>query len=209
MATATLPVSATAPAAPTAPGPLQPTAYKWTVEDFHWVKYGSQVWEGKKVLLIDGGLMEMPPPGPIHNTALGLADYLFKALFAQGHWVRIQMPLVFGINTDPIPDLAVVAGVPRSISTNPSTAVFVLEVSDSTVSFDTGEKASLYAAAGIADYRVIDVINRRVVVHRDPTADAKQKYGHAYASVNVLLPGQSLAPLAAASSPVAVFDLLP
>lgn len=211
MTTATLPASVppTAPAAPTIPSPLQPTTYKWTVEDFHWVKYGSQVWEGKKVLLIDGGLMEMPPPGPIHNTALSLADYLFKALFVQGFVVRIQMPLVFGINTDLLPDLAVVAGAPRSISTNPSTAVLVLEVSDSTLSFDTSEKASLYAAAGIADYWVIDVVNRRVVVHRGPTADPKQKYGHAYTSVNVLLPGQSLAPLAAPGSAVEVNDLLP
>ena len=114
MTTATLPISATptAPASPTAPSPVQPTAYRWTVEDFHWVKYGSQVWEGKKVLLIDGELIEMPPPGPLHNTALALADYLFKALFAQGFVVRIQMPLVFGINTDPLPDLAVVAGDP-------------------------------------------------------------------------------------------------
>jgi Uma2 family endonuclease len=205
MTTAALPTSAT----PTTPGPVQPTAYRWTVEEFHEVKYMGQVWEGKKVLLIDGGLIEMPPAGPLHNQALMLADYLFKALFAQGFVVRIQMPLVFGINTDPLPDLAVVAGVPRSISTNPPTAVLVLEVSDSTLSFDTGEKASLYAAAGVADYWVIDVVNRRVVVHRGPTADPKQKYGHAYASVNVLFPGQSLARLAATGSPVEVRDLLP
>jgi Uma2 family endonuclease len=212
MTTATLPISATPttpPPQPKTPGPVQPTPVKWTVEEFHQVKYMGQVWEGKKVILIDGGLIEMPPAGPLHNQALMLADYLFKALFAQGYVVRIQMPLVFGINTDPIPDLAVVAGAPRSISTNPSTAVLVLEVSDSSLSFDTGEKASLYAAAGIADYWVVDTINRRLIVHRDLTADAKQKYGHGYASVNVLLPGQSLAPLAAPTSNVEVNDLLP
>ena len=169
-----------------------------------------RVWEGKKVLLIDGELIEIPTAGPLHCTALGLADYLFKKIFAlPGYWVRIQMPLVLGINTDPIPDLAVILGEPRSISTNPTTAVLVLEVSDSTVTFDTGEKSSLYAAAGIADYWVIDVVNRRVVVHRGPTADAKQKYDHGYAAVNVLLPGQSLAPLAAPTSSVEVNDLLP
>jgi Uma2 family endonuclease len=213
MTTAALPTPATPTTPPPQPrspaGPVQPTTYKWTVEDFHWVKYGSQIWEGKKVLLIDGELFEMPLPGPLHNTALGLAYYLFMQLFSHGYWVRVQMPLVFGINTDPLPDLAIIPGAPRSVSTNPTSAVFVLEVSDSTLSFDTGEKASLYAAAGITDYWVIDVVNRRVVVHRNPTADAKQKYGHGYASVNVLLPGQSLAPLAAVNSPVTVNDLLP
>jgi Uma2 family endonuclease len=179
------------------------------VDEFHRVKYMGQVWEGKKVILIDGELIEMALPGPLHNTSLGLADIVFRVVFAQGYWIRTQMPLVFGINTDPLPDLAVIPGEPRSVSTNPSTAVLVVEVSDSTLSFDTGEKASLYAAAGIADYWVIDVAGRRVVVFRDPTADAKQKYGHGYMSVNVLLPGQSLAPLAASGSPVAVLDLLP
>jgi Uma2 family endonuclease len=210
MTTATLPASATpiAPAAP-APSPIQPTAYRWTVDDFHRVKDAGQVWEGKKVLLIEGGLIEMPPPGPLHDTALGLVYYQFMRVFAQGNWVRVQMGMVLGINTDPVPDLAVVPGEPRSYAATPTTAVLVVEVSDSSVSFDTGEKASLYAAAGIADYWVIDVVNRRVVVHRGPTPDAKQKYGHGYASVNVLLPGQSLAPLAAPGSPVEVLDLLP
>jgi hypothetical protein len=48
-----------------------------------------------------------------------------------------------------------------------------------------------------------------VLVHRSPAADPQQKYGHGYASVTVLLPGQALAPLAAPNAPVAAADLLP
>ncbi len=91
----------------------------------------------------------------------------------------------------------------------PSTAVLILEVSDTTFAFDTGEKASFYAAAGIADYWVVDLAGDRVLVYRAPAPDPKQKYGHAYTSLTVLLPGESLAPLAVAQSPVAASDLLP
>ncbi|MBX9626400.1 MAG: Uma2 family endonuclease [Gemmataceae bacterium] len=199
MATAALPL----PPPPVLPGPP-----RWTVDLFHRVK-GSGVWEGRKILLIDGELVEMPAPKPPHDIALSLADYLFKALFGPGHVVRIQMGLVLNINTDPIPDLAVVPGDPRSMVATPATAVLVLEVSDTTFAFDANEKAGLYAAAGIADYWVVDVTGRRVLVYRSPAPDPKGKYGAGYSSVTVLSPGQGLAPLAAPHAPVAADDLLP
>jgi Uma2 family endonuclease len=178
------------------------------VDEFHRVM-DSGVWEGRKILLIEGELIEMPAPKPPHDIALSLAYYLFTPLFGPGHVVRIQMGLVLNINTDPIPDLAVVPGDPRSMVVTPATAKLVLEVSDSTLDYDTNEKASLYAAAGIQDYWVVDVNGRRVLVYRSPAADAKQKYGHSYTAVTVLQPGQSLAPLALPTLPVAAADLLP
>ncbi len=194
---------------PGLPPPLLPGPHRWTVGEFHRVK-GSGVWEGRKILLIDGELIEMPAPKPPHDVALMLADHLFKSLFPPpGQAVRIQMGMVFNINTDPIPDLAVMQGDPRTLMSTPSTAELVLEVSDTTFAFDTGEKASLYAAAGIADYWVVDVSGGRLLVYRSPVADPRQKYGHGYSAVTPLLPGQSLAPLARPQSPVAAADLLP
>jgi Uma2 family endonuclease len=177
------------------------------VDEYHWVLY-SGVWEGRKIILVQGALIELPPPCPVHNSSLGLADYLFKKIFTQGYGVRIQMPLVYGINTDPLPDLAVVVGDPRTHTTNPSTAVLVLEVNDTTLAYDTGENVSLYAAAGIADYWVIDTTNRRVLVYRDPTPDPNQPHAHTYSTTHVLLPGQSLAPMGSPTTLVAVNELL-
>lgn len=199
MATAVLPV----PTPPSLPGPPV-----WTVDEFYRVR-DSGVWEGRKIILIDGELVEMPAPKPPHDIALLLADYRFKAIFALGHVVRIQMGLLFNINTDPIPDLAVVPGDPRTQVATPTTAKLVLEVSDTTLAFDTGDKASLYAAVGIADYWVVDVNGGRVLVYRDPAPDPKKKHGHGYTSLNVLVPGRSMAPLAAPQSPVAAEELLP
>lgn len=47
----------------------------------------------------------------------------------------------------------------------------MIEVSVSSLARDLGPKASLYASAGIAEYWVVDLRGRRVVVHRDPTDD--------------------------------------
>lgn len=208
MATATAPNPKPTPSTRWGPLPLVPGPHRWTVDEFHRVR-DSGVWEGRKILLIDGELIEMPAAKPPHDMALTLADYLFKALFGKGHVVRIQMGMVFNINTDPIPDLAVVPGDPRTMVSSPETAELILEVSDTSFDYDTNEKMSLYAAAGIADYWVIDLTGRRVLVYRSPAADATKKYGHGYTNLSVLTPGQSLAPLAAPNSPVAAADLLP
>jgi Uma2 family endonuclease len=195
-------------ALPALPPPVLPGPHRWTVDEFYRAR-DARVFEGLKVILIDGELIEMPAPKPPHDIALSLAYYLFSALFGQGHVVRIQMGMVFNINTDPVPDLAVVPGDPRSMVATPATAELILEVTDTTFAYDTGEKASLYAAAGIADYWVIDVTGGRVLVYRSPAPDPRQKYGHGYAALTVLLPGQSLAPLAVPHAPVAASDLLP
>jgi Uma2 family endonuclease len=49
--------------------------------------------------------------------------------------------------------------------------VLVIEVAASSLPVDLAVKAPLYASAGIAEYWVLDVDGRRVVVHRDPTPE--------------------------------------
>ena len=44
-----------------------------------------------------------------------------------------------------------------------------LEAADSTVEYDTGERADLYAAAGTADYWVVNIPDQCVEVRRDPS----------------------------------------
>jgi Uma2 family endonuclease len=51
----------------------------------------------------------------------------------------------------------------------PSSASLVIEVADSSRSYDLGVKARLYARAGIPDYWVVDPRKDRIVVHREPS----------------------------------------
>jgi Uma2 family endonuclease len=111
--------------------------------------------------LLEGEIIEMPGQNPLHSKGINLADYALKAVFASGFVVRIQQPLVLSLWTDPEPDIAVVAGSIRDFDAHPTFASLVLEVSDSTLAIDLGDKALLYAAAKIADYWVVDVNGRR------------------------------------------------
>lgn len=185
-----------------------PKRIRWTCDAFHDV-CDAGVFEGRNVILVEGEILEMPAPNPPHDTALGLADYKLKQFFGPAFWVRVQMGIVFGLRTDPVPDIAVVTGSPRDYTTHPRTAVLIVEVSDSSLSYDRTEKASLYAAAGIADYWVVDVVGRKVEVFRSPRPDVSQPSGAGYASVTAFGLGDVLVPLAGSGANVPVAELLP
>jgi Uma2 family endonuclease len=188
---------------------MAPRPKRWTCDEFH--QLGDEGWfEESRVMLIQGEILEMPVPNPPHTTAKSLTEEVLRAIFATGFLVRAENPLLLGRSTDPVPDLAVVRGSIRDYArSHPNTAVLVVEVSDSSLDYDTDDKASLYASAGIADYWVVDLVNRRLIVHRDPQADGAKRFDFGYANVTAFLPGQSVSPVAAAQATVAVADLMP
>lgn len=180
----------------------------WTVAEFH--QFGDLgVFEGRRAMLIDGAILEEGPMNPPHRNALELTTEAVRAAFGAGWRVCVQMPLVLGQTTDPEPDVAVAGGSVRGSAGHPTTAALVVEVSDSSLRYDLADKMSLYAAAGIADYWVVDVAGRRLVVHHDPAPDPAQRFGHGYAAIAVHGPADRVTPLAAPAAAISVADLLP
>ena len=197
------------PLGPIAPPRDWPHPFRWTCAEIQNLG-DAGLFEGRPVLLVDGELVEMPNPNPPHSAGNALVEESLRAAFGRGFLVRGQSPLILDLWTDPVPDAAVVVGTSRDYSVNhPTTALLVVEVSDSTLRYDTGEKASLYAEAGIGDYWVLDLVNRQLWVHRVPQADPVQRFGFRYSSVVTLAPGESINPLAMPAAAIRVNDLLP
>ena len=71
-----------------------------------------------------------------------------------------------------LPDLLVVDPPPRG--TLPATARLVIEVAQTSQARDA-EKAGDYAAANVAEYWIVDLLARNVIVHRHPLAGAYQE----------------------------------
>lgn len=161
-------------------------------------------------MLLDSEVIIRPRSSPSRDCAVSLVDYVLKPLFGSAHWVRIRMSLPVGEDNDPTPDLAVLSGSPRDHATSaPRTAVLVVEVSDGTLEIDCGRKAELYAAAGVSEYRVIDVNDPQLLVYRDPVADASAPRGFRYATTTTLTSADTVSPTAAPNATVRVADLLP
>jgi Uma2 family endonuclease len=193
-------------ATPVLAGP--PRNLLWTVDQFHYLG-DLGLFEGRRAMLIDGVIVEEGPMNPPHRIALELSSEALRVAFGGGWRICVQMPLVLGQAMDPEPDIAVVAGSPRGSTTHPTTAAIVVEVADSSLRYDTTVKLATYAAGNIADYWVLDVNGRELLVYRDPGPDPMALQGHNYFTKRVLGPADTIAPLAAPNRTVNVADLLP
>jgi len=185
-----------------------PQPYRWTREQFY--KLGEAgLFEGRRVILMEGEILVMPAMKPPHQTAVSLAAEAARAAFGAGFFVREQGPFDVRAATDPEPDIAVVAGGIRDFADDhPTVAALIVEVSDATLAYDRREKASMYAKAGVADYWVVNLRARQVEMHRQPVLDEAQPYGFGYSEVTVFGEDAVIQPLAA-PIPVAVSVLLP
>ncbi len=185
-----------------------PKTRRWTVDEYHQME--ELGWfRNARVELIDGEILEMPAPNNPHVVAMHVTEDASRSAFGAGYWVRTQSPLDLGLASEPQPDLAVVQGKARDYTSHPTTALLVVEVSDSSLAYDRKDKASLYAEAGISDYWIVNVVNGQLEVFRGPAPDASQAFGFGYSSQTILHRGDAVAPLAAPNSSVAVADLLP
>ena len=201
------------PAPPPAP-PADPFAHlppvrphRWTRDDYYRLA-DAGFFAGKRVMLIDGEVLAMSPQNEPHSRAISLTSRALEAAFAGAAYARVQMPLDLGQASDPEPDVAMVPGDPRTDAVRPRTALLVVEAADSSHAYDSGDKASLYAAGGIADYRVVDLVHNRLVVFRSPRPDPAARFGHSYASLRYHDRAETVASLAAPNSPVTVADLM-
>lgn len=203
-AVATLP----APAGTTTPPPVGgPRPWKCTREQY--TKLGEAgFFQEKRYELIRGEIIDMGKEGPRHYTAFMLAIKVMEAAFGPGFHARAAGPLAFD-DSEPQPDVAIVPGSLRDYATaHPATALFALEVSETSLSYDLTTKAELYATAGIPEYWVLDLEGKQLHVFRDPQPLPAAFKATAYATHLTYSPGDAVTPLHAVNA-VTVADLLP
>lgn len=129
--------------------------------------------ERRRLEFICGEIREMTPIGSLHEEVVDrLLRWSSASLPPEKARVRVQNSIGLAeVESAPEPDVVWV--VERDYSRGRPTAedvLLVIEVAESSLAYDTGEKADLYAAAGIADYWVVKLRDRCVEVRRDPAA---------------------------------------
>lgn len=183
---------------------------RWTYEEYYRMA-DLGFFRDQHVELVDGEIIEMPPQGEPHGVSILLAGRELGRAFGDGYVIRPQLPLRTGVSDEPEPDIAVVSGNIRDTlkTGRPRSAVLVVEVAVTTLQFDLGEKAEIYAGAGIEDYWVIDVENRRLHVHRKTIPDTAMSRQRRYSQIEILGEHESVTPLAMPNSSIRIADLLP
>jgi Uma2 family endonuclease len=115
----------------------------------------------------------------------------------------VQHPIVIDPDGEPEPDLAVVVGDPRAyVEAHPRSAALVVEVAGSSLAYDRGEKARLYARADLPEYWIVNLADGLVEVHREPAPSG-------YGRVTRLSREAEVGPLAVPHASIKIADLLP
>ena len=183
---------------------------RWTRDEYDRMVDAGILGPDDRVELVDGEIVIMTPQKSRHAAAIQLAIRALRPVFGDAFDVRSQMPLALDPASEPEPDIAIVAGSPADyIDAHPSTAVLIVEVADSSLTFDRLTKAAVYARAGITDYWLVNLVDRVVEVRRDPQPSTATPVEWRFASVRTLRAGEMISPLARPDAGVAVTDLLP
>jgi Uma2 family endonuclease len=179
----------------------------------HWTRAQCEKLEAagvdlQHVELIDGELIDKMSKNPPHVDAaallLGWLIQVFGARFVN-HEAPIDVAPEDNPTNEPVPDLIVLKrgftgfGLTRP---QPKDLDLVVEIADTSLAFDLTVKAALYARAAIAEYWVLDVPGRRLIVHRDPQSSQ-------YGSVTAYNEQESVAPLGAPDSTFQVRTVFP
>ncbi len=188
------------------PGALR----RFTVEEFHKLVDSGILDGDDRVELLEGYLVAKNPHTPPHDSSIQIASDAIHTVSQNGWSIRIQSAVTLP-DSEPEPDIAVVRGNARSYLVHhpgPSEIGALVEVADSSLLGDRSDKGRIYARAKIPVYWIINLIDRQIEVHEQPSgpvaapAYAKMTAYHLGDSIPLVLDGNSLATFA-------VQDLLP
>lgn len=143
---------------------------KWTLDEYHrMIEAG--ILSDRRVELLKGEIVEMPSEGMPHayfSTTAG--NYLVRLLGERAE-VRQGKPITLPNDSEPEPDIAIVQALGREYLNHhpyPENVFWLIEYADSSIAQDMEVKSRIYAEVGIAEYWVVNLRKRHIVVFRDP-----------------------------------------
>jgi Uma2 family endonuclease len=121
--------------------------------------------------LIEGWLVTKMSKKPPHTISTNLLRNVLARVVPEGWYVGTQDPIATG-DSEPEPDALLVRGDFRDYPDRhpgPGDVALVVEVADSTLSYDRSVKQRIYARAGVTTYWIVNLVDRQVEVHTEPS----------------------------------------
>lgn len=157
-----------------------------------------------RVELLEGVIVQMSPQNPPHAGSVYVTAEAVRAAVAGRAMTRVQSPFHAGQFSIPEADVAVIPGQPADYwHKHPTEAHLIVEVANSSLAVDRLTKARVYAAAGVPEYWIVDLVNDGVDVYTGPDPSERRYRRHSRAKR-----GDLIRPLAFPDAAVAVDDLL-
>ena len=144
------------------------TLTKWSVKDYQHMR-DIGILDHRRCELINGEIWDMAPEGASHRFVNHRGvNYLREVMKGKAEVFEAH-PITL-TNSEPQPDIAIVH-LPdtRYLKRHPypEDIYWLIEIADTTLSYDLDTKRKLYAAASIQEYWVIDVTKRQLTIFKD------------------------------------------
>jgi len=175
-----------------------------TADEYHRMGETGILRPDERVELLNGRIVEMPPIGHRHSYGVIALDALLQRTFDDPAVIVAQGPIRLDRFSEPQPDLLIVRGPIDRYATRhatPDDTLLVVEVAESTLRYDRGEKLRAYARMGIAEYWIVDVARERLHAFTEPD-------GERYRTESVVEREGRIAPRAFPDDLIALDDIL-
>jgi Uma2 family endonuclease len=183
---------------------------KWSVARYQRMIEAGILTVDDKVELLENYVVLKMPRNPRHDSTIQrMLDRLFPARPA-GWGLRVQSAITLP-DSQPEPDFALVRGSATDYEARhpgPADVGILIEVADASLLRDQRDKARIYARAGIPCYWIVNLVDRRVEVHTQPSGPVAVP---AYGAVQTYQPGDAVPVVldGATVGTAAAADLLP
>ncbi len=179
------------------PGPF-------TVDAYHRLAELGILDEDDRVELLDGQIVEMTPIGGGHAACVVRLNDMLSRRTGRHISVSVQNPVVLAERWEPQPDIAVLrrpAGLAGAWLPGPEDVVLVIEVADTSLERDRDVKVPRYAAAGIPEAWLVDLVGDAISVCRGAGPDG-------YREIVTVARGETLRPLFLPGVAIAADEIL-
>ncbi len=152
----------------------EPRRHRITVDEYYRMAEVGLLDPEARVELIDGEIIDMPPIGDAHMATVDRMNELLFQSVGQRAIVRCQGALQLGDYSAPQPDFTLLERREDFYATRRAQAfdtLLMIEVSDSTLKYDTGRKMALYARHEVPELWVVDIPNARMHRFRRPAGE--------------------------------------
>jgi Uma2 family endonuclease len=155
--------------------------------------------------LLEGVIVSVAPQSPSHAGVTERVAEVLRRAVGNRALVREDKPLVLAPRSVPEADVMVVPGRRADyLRAHPTTALLVVEVAESSLPQDRITKARIYAAAGIPEYWIVDLRDRRIEIYREPDVQVRR-----YLRCTTAGPGEEIELLVLPDVRLSTDELLP
>lgn len=188
---------------------VAPAVHRFTRDEYYRMGEAG-LFHDERVELLDGEIITLSPQNTPHASTVYRLAHRLEQLIGNTTCIRCQLPIVLNDWSEPEPDIAVCVPDPDDYSRahpQPGQILLLIEVADASLTYDQSQKACLparqaaaYAANGIPELWIVNLLDRRLEVLTAPATGSYRQQRYAFAGDGLPLPGRST---------IAVADILP